>query len=364
LLLWWSLVAAAAGDLRVEQRALPACLSAERVLARVRTAAPEASGRVVLEAGPGHVTVVLSHEEGVVASRTVALSPENCAEAEKTVGLLLVAWLKASEVKAEPKPASEAVPSAPKSSAPKSSPAVTVAPAPSAPSASSEEVTVAAPPSEEEDEGKDDSVDPTASSGPVTVLARPGETVVAAADEPVVAEAPPTDAAPAPPGFAVALALRAQAAFDGHFVGAGAVSVDAGLSRGIGGLVDVGIETPRTVTSMAGTVSSWLAWASVSARWTLALGPLFLTPALGARLEHLTASASGFTTHHSAELYLAGAMAQVEVRWPIWRGLSLLANLSGVYRFGETDVVVVGLGTVDRVGTAAVSLGIGAAWTL
>ncbi|MBK7862854.1 MAG: hypothetical protein IPJ65_30450 [Archangiaceae bacterium] len=153
-------------------------------------------------------------------------------------------------------------------------------------------------------------------------------------------------------------------AFDGAAIGAGSLVLDGGFRRGFGLKLAAGLETSRTATVTQGSVSTWLSYAELLLRYTFWRDAWSFTPALGARATRTAAHATGFTSTAAEQVrYAPAAVAELEVRRALWRGLFVCATLAGYLRQAQA-LTIDGLGEpVAKLGAFGGSLALGAGWS-
>jgi len=372
LLLTLAVWGANPAGVRVTGSRLPDCVSVTRIEDALEPVTGNREGTLTLEGLTGGRLAVKLVAGGATSERTLSVGSDECAEAERTIVLLVTAWL-------SPRTGLKVAPAA----SPPDAGAVAVVPPPAdaGTAASSTSASVASSTAASSTASPSTASPSTASpSTPPIVVTTPPPSVTAenaaapdAGTPPLVAavvtppppeaQADTTPAEPQQPSrFQLGASLRGHVLFDGKLMGAGSAVIDAGLRSGFGALIDGGFEGTRQGSIMTIGFSYWLAFTSVLVRYAFPLGDWTLTPALGFRLFIFTPRAGGpFQPAEPTVFAPAGALA-VELRRQVFRGLFFSVSLTGYVR-QQYDLVIHGIDLLlDSVLPFGGSLALGAGW--
>jgi hypothetical protein len=124
--------------------------------------------------------------------------------------------------------------------------------------------------------------------------------------------------------------------------------------------VDLGLESLRVVPSGPGTVSAWLSYLSVLARYRIVAGPVAFILGVGARIFRIEAAASkDFVNTTPAMLIAPAALLSGEVQVTLLGGLYFSASVQGFARTRTENLDIQGIGPVLPINPVGLTAGIG-----
>ncbi len=329
----------------------PACLDSARIQAALeKRVGPRAHAEQVTVEGVGgdEVRVALRRGRTVVASRELRVDEASCAAAERSIALLVTSWWKLPTPTPTPTPAPAPAPAPPGVSMPPPAPAPVQRP----PSPPGEPPAVPREPEPEPEAQPEPPPPPPFADEPAPRQpARPVEV--------------PVDA---PAAEATVSAWRWSLGADGLFVldgltGGGLARAAAGRRDGFGATLELGGEGQRLARDDTGLLAVTPWFGTLAADWEHRFSAVHLEASLGVRLYAFAARALLYDTDFHPVTWSAAVAARVAVRVPVWRGLYVVAGVTGGSRFREEHFEIRGadaeLLLSPWFGQATLGLGVG-----